>query len=144
MESRWDSRIATPRHGCDFARRSPALLGWTVLLWGTYALTVQVAFWSLGLELPWSAALTLLVYLGVGLSLPSAPGFIGTFQFFTVKALDLYGIEVSQALTFSVILHAAYFFPVTVAGWAILSAEHLTLKQLSALPKAAGPTERAG
>ncbi len=130
--------------GCDLRRRAPALLGWTVLLWGIYALTTQVGFWSLDLALPWSAALTLLVYLGVGMSLPSAPGFVGTFQFFTVAALALYGVEASQALTFSVILHASYFFPVTVAGWAILSAEHLTLKQLSALPKAAGPTERAG
>jgi hypothetical protein len=127
--------------GCDIARRAPALLGWTVLLWGAYALTTQVAFWSLELALPVSAALTLLVYLGVGLSLPSAPGFVGTFQFFTVAALTLYGIEVSQALTFSVILHASFFFPVTVAGWAILAAEHVTLRQLSALREAA---EREG
>ena len=134
--------LAEGATGCDFARRSPALLGWTVLLWGTYALTVQVAFWSLGLALPWSAALTLLVYLGVGLSLPSAPGFIGTFQFFTVAALALYGVEVSRALTFSVILHASFFFPVTLVGWAILAGEHLTLRQLSALPEAAKRGER--
>lgn len=125
--------------GCDFPRRSPALVGWTVLLWGTYALTTQVAFWSLGWDLPWSAALTLLVYLGVGLSLPSAPGFVGTFQFFTVAALALYGVEVSESLTFSVLLHASYFLPVTVVGWAILAAEHVTLRQVSALGQAAGP-----
>lgn len=136
--------LAEGATGCDFSRRAPALLGWTVLLWGTYALTAQVAFWSMGLTLPWSAALTLLVYLGVGLSLPSAPGFVGTFQFFTVAALALYGVEVSQALTFSVILHASFFLPVTLVGWAILAAEHVTLKQLSALPEAAKRGEGAG
>lgn len=130
--------------GCDFTRRAPALLGWTVLLWGSYALTAQVAFWSLGLALPWSAALTVLVYLGVGLSLPSAPGYVGTFQFFAVAALDLYGVDVNQALTFSILLHASFFIPVTLAGWAILAAEHLTLKQLTALPQAAKPAKRAG
>lgn len=130
--------------GCDFTRRAPALLGWTVLLWGSYALAAQVAFWSLGLALPWSAALTVLVYLGVGLSLPSAPGYVGTFQFFTVAALNLYGVEVSQALTFSVLLHASFFIPVTLAGWAILAAEQLTLKQISALPQTANPAKRAG
>ena len=128
--------LAEGATGCDFARRAPALVGWTVLLWATYGLTAQVAFWSLDFALPWSAALALLVYLGVGLSLPSAPGFVGTFQFFTVAALALYGVEVSQGLTFSVILHASYFFPVTLVGWGILAAEHLTLKQLSALPVA--------
>jgi len=129
--------------GSDLTRRAPAILGWTILLWGSYLIAAQVGFWSLDLALPWSAALTLLVYLGVGMSLPSAPGFVGTFQFFTVAALALYGVEVNEALTFSVILHASFFFPVTVAGWAILSAEHLTLRQLSTLPEAAGPTERA-
>jgi hypothetical protein len=131
--------LAEGATGCDFPRQAPALIGWTVLLWGSYALTAQVAFWSLGLDLPWSAALTLLVYLGVGLSLPSAPGYVGTFQFFTVAALGLYGVEVSEALTFSIILHLSFFLPVTVVGWAILAAEHVSLRDLSALGGAAGP-----
>ncbi|MCI0370807.1 MAG: flippase-like domain-containing protein [candidate division NC10 bacterium] len=136
--------LAEGATGCDFSLRAPALVGWTVLLWATYGFTVQVAFWSLDFALPWSAALALLVYMGVGLSLPSAPGFVGTFQFFTVAALALYGVEVSQALTFSVILHASYFVPVTLVGWGILAAEHLTLKQLSTLPEVAKRGEGVG
>jgi len=54
-----------------------------------------------------------------------------------VAALALYGVEVSQALTFSIILHASYFVPVTLVGWGILAAEHLTLRDLSALPEVA-------
>ncbi|MBI4390982.1 MAG: flippase-like domain-containing protein [candidate division NC10 bacterium] len=131
--------LAEGATSCDFPRQAPALVGWTVLLWGSYVLTAQVAFWSVGLALPWTAAVALVVYLGVGLSLPSAPGYVGTFQFFTVAALALYGVEVSEALTFSIILHISFFFPVTAVGWAILAAEHVRLRDVSALGGVAGP-----
>ncbi len=60
---------------------------------------------TMGWDLPLAAALTTIVFLWAGISLPSAPGFIGIYQIACVLALGLYGIDESSALAMSVILH---------------------------------------
>ena len=64
---------------------------------------------TMGWDLPLSAALTTIVFLWAGISVPSAPGFIGIYQIACVLALGLYGIDESSALAMSVILHLMAF-----------------------------------
>ena len=60
--------------------------------------------------------------------LPAAPGFIGTYQAFTVLSLALFNVSKETALAVSLVTHAMQFLPITLAGFYHLRKEHLSLK----------------
>jgi uncharacterized membrane protein YbhN (UPF0104 family) len=78
-----------------------------------------------------------LAFVGIGVSLPSAPGFVGTFQFFTVAALALFAVDEQQAFGFSVLHHMAQYIPITLFGWILLVREQMSLGDLAAIKKEA-------
>src|SRR5262249_26992971 len=86
---------------------------------------------------------------GLGISLPSSPGFIGVVQAATVLALSLFGVSRVDALSFSLLLHASQFVPVTVWGLLLLVVEHVSLtdaRRVGAAPSMTppGPTSQVG
>jgi len=90
-----------------------------------FALDGAAAFFTLeafGWQLPLMASLTVIVFLALGTSLPSAPGFAGVYQVACVLALALFGIGGSSAVAFSIVLQLtllATFIPLAalaVAG----------------------------
>lgn len=60
------------------------------------------------------ALLTGIVNLSV--MIPSAPGYVGTFQFACVQALSLFGVPAERALGFSVAFHALWYLTSTGLG----------------------------
>lgn len=64
-------------------------------------------------------------------TLPSAPGYIGTFDGPGIEVLKVFGVEPSVAAAYTLVLHAALWFPVTLLGlWYMLS-ESLSWRDLS-------------
>jgi uncharacterized protein (TIRG00374 family) len=49
-------------------------------------------------------------------TLPSAPGYIGTFDGPGIAVLTLYGIQETIATAYTLVLHAALWLPVTLLG----------------------------
>jgi len=66
-------------------------------------------------------------------SLPSAPGFVGTYQFFTVAALALFSVDQNRAFGFSLLQHLSQYIPVTLFGWLLLIKEQMSLGDLVAI-----------
>jgi hypothetical protein len=48
--------------------------------------------------------------------LPSTPGYVGTFDYFTLMGLNLYGAEREVAAVFALMVHIILWLPVTLAG----------------------------
>jgi uncharacterized membrane protein YbhN (UPF0104 family) len=63
--------------------------------------------------------LTAVVNLGV--SIPSSPGFVGTYQWLCVSTLSIFSVRRSDAFAFAVLLHAMSLIPVTLVGYAVLA-----------------------
>ena len=80
---------------------------------GLQLIPIHALMLAYGLDLHWSAALVTLVILRLGTLLPQAPGNVGSFQFFAVVALRLFGVERPEATGFATLL----FFVVTVPLW---------------------------
>jgi len=49
-------------------------------------------------------------------TLPSAPGYIGTFDAPGIALLGAYGVEPALAAGYTLVLHAALWLPITVVG----------------------------
>jgi hypothetical protein len=100
----------------------------SLVVWGLSAFNGYFMLVAFGLHLGPLALFAWLVVVSLGIMLPAAPGFIGTFQAFTVLSLGLFGVSKETALAVSVVTHAMQFFPITLAGLYHLKKEHLTLK----------------
>ena len=98
-----------------------------MVIWAAIVFSVWACFRAARLDLPVSAALCVLAFIGLGVSLPSSPGFIGVFQAATVLALSVFGVDKVDALGFSLLLHASQFIPVTLWGLLLLVVEHVSL-----------------
>jgi len=112
--------IRAPRHAIPLALSS-------VAIWLFLALSVWTAMHAAHLDLPLVASWVVLAFLGLGVSLPSSPGFVGVIQAATVLALALFAVPRAEALSFSLLLHASQFFPVTAIGLVYLLLEHVSL-----------------
>lgn len=104
-----------------------SLAVWLVNVAGVYA--TLVAF---SLDLPVYAAFFVLALVALTLALPSAPGYVGTFQVGTVLALRPFGVPEATALSVSLLYHALNYVPITAAGFAYLASMKLTLAELQA------------
>jgi uncharacterized protein (TIRG00374 family) len=145
----WISRLVPARHGQRMipfidsffaglgAMRNKKNLSIATLLsvpiWLIYALGTYAAFKACAVEAPFSASWVVLAFIGIGVSLPSAPGFVGTFQFFTVAALALYSVDQQTAFGFSIVHHLSQYIPVTLFGWILLIREQMSLGDLAAI-----------
>jgi len=109
-----------------------AIVGLSLAIWVVNALGLQAMFLAFSLDLPLHAGFLALAIIAGVLILPSAPGYIGTFQFATKVALGLYGVPESTALSLSILYHAINYVPITVAGLAYLGTLNVTLGELRA------------
>lgn len=108
------------------------------LLSGGMLLCQALAAWfmmlSLGIKLPLSAGATVMIIVRLGTSIPNAPANAGSFQFFTVLAMALFGVDKTVAAGYSVV----DFFVLTAPLWLLgLAAIWQTGMSFSSLRKAA-------
>src|SRR5262249_8851301 len=101
----------------------------TILIWVLFALSVWTGLRAAHLVLPFSASSTVVAFLGLGLSVRCSTGFVGVVQAATVLALDLYSVPRTEALSFSLLIHASQFLPVTIYGLVLLLVEHVSLSE---------------
>jgi uncharacterized protein (TIRG00374 family) len=114
----------------------------TILIWMLFALSVWTGLRAAHLDLPLAASWTVLAFLGLGVSLPSSPGYVGVVQAATVLALALFSVPRTEALSFSLLIHASQFIPVTLYGVVLLLVEHVSLSEATRTTGAPAASER--
>lgn len=77
----------------------------------------------------WIAAAVLLI-VRVGTAVPNTPANVGTFQFFCVVGLTLFGVEKTQATAFSVIVFAVLTVPLWSLGLLALARTGVSFHKL--------------
>jgi glycosyltransferase 2 family protein len=113
---------------------------WTIE-WSAY-FTVASAF-HLGLAPVQLAAACafLLVVVNLGIMLPAAPGYVGTFQFFAVSALAVWGVPREQALAVAIVAHLTQYVLVTGIGLVFFGREHLSLRAMAVASREPEPAD---
>lgn len=88
---------------CSFMPAILVILA-VILVWFSDYLAVMSAIWSVDLELPLIAPLFLWVMLAASSTLPSAPAYIGVYQFASVLTLKIFNVPSHKAIAVSFIL----------------------------------------
>lgn len=92
------------------------LIGWSALAW----IAEGFVFWFAALALP-SVSEPIAAWLALSVGtlstvIPSTPGFIGTFDYFTTQSMALMGNELAASAAYAFTVHALLWFPPIIVG----------------------------
>jgi hypothetical protein len=108
---------------------------WSAIAWGMSLFINGLVSTSLGIRYESLvdtiiAQLLVLVALQVGIAVPSLPGRIGLFEYICILALGVFGISISEAFSYGLLLHVVVMVPTLLSGWAGLLILGLDRKQI--------------
>ncbi|MFH1349807.1 MAG: lysylphosphatidylglycerol synthase transmembrane domain-containing protein [Pseudomonadota bacterium] len=104
------------------------------LLWSSHLYQIQLVEQSVGLRLPFIATFIILAMASLGVMIPSAPGFIGTFHLSVQYGFMFYGTGKEEALSAAILWHAAFFIPTILLGVLSFFLFYVPLSKLSEDP----------
>lgn len=143
IQARFMRQIEAALGSLDILRRwdlSLEVLGCSVLNWSLGAGINYLILLAMNIPLPFLAAVFLLLVLSLGVAVPSSPGKIGVFQYLTILALAVFGVERGLALSYSLVLHSVVFFPPSLLGAFFLWWENLDPGRLEQAARQIGVT----
>jgi uncharacterized protein (TIRG00374 family) len=105
--------------GLQSVRRTTTALPVFLLSVGAIVI-IAVSYWlvmvAFHLHLGFGAALVVMIATNLAMLIPASPASIGVFEAATVVALQPYGIDRADALSYAVVLHVVNTLPFIVAG----------------------------
>lgn len=102
----------------------------SLMIWGISAFAIYNLFWFQELNLNLMAAFVVLVLTIIGVSLPTAPGMLGNFQFSCIVGLSLFNIDKDQAFVFSMVYYILGIGIVVFLGLVSLSFTDFSLRAI--------------
>ena len=115
------------------------LLGWSLYLWLVIAGVYLLGILAFDVPAPLLVgAITVSAIVAIAVSVPSAPGYIGSFQLGCILGLAIFHVSESQAIAYSIVLHLTQFVGVIGAGLYSLAREGMTMRQIEAVSEAGG------
>ena len=103
----------------------------SIVIWLLNAASIYVLCYSFDIGLSFAGSCFVAVCLALAVALPQAPGFIGVFHIATQKSLDVFGIDLSSAQSFAILLWAINFVPITITGLLFLWREGISFGEMS-------------
>jgi len=107
----------------------PAVLA-SLMLPGCQMFALWCMMKAYGIQLPFLAAVVVLLVINIGISLPNAPANVGSYQFFCVLGLSVFPVERSTAAGFSIFAFLALTLPIAFMGFGALLRSGLSLRTL--------------
>ena len=102
------------------AREAGLLVGLSLALWLIVSLSMQIAFLAAGENIPYAAAVVVMLGTCFAIALPSSPGFIGTYHLGFVAGALLVGIPKAVALPVAIVFHLVIQVPFLPLGGMVL------------------------
>ena len=115
-----------------------AVIFHSFILWGIAIFQVYLIGLSMGMKLPFLAPFLIMILLCFSVSIPSAPGYIGTFHLACQYGLVFYGFSHEKALSMAIVLHAAGVIPTIILGILVFLRQHISISDYlnrNSLPK---------
>jgi glycosyltransferase 2 family protein len=100
-------------------------------MWFLYGAIFWCGFKMFGMELGILPAAILLATTSFAMSVPSVPGYVGTYHVAVVQTLILYGLDKSQAFTYGVVLHLVGFISLTLFGLFFYFQTHISVRTVT-------------
>jgi uncharacterized protein (TIRG00374 family) len=91
------------------------------------AITLWLIMLGYGLRLSFWVGVAVYLIVGLGTALPNTPANVGSYQFFTVLGLTLFGVDKTSATGFSLVAFMLLSLPLLTIGFLALSRSGMSL-----------------
>lgn len=88
----------------------------SLVLWFLPILSSYIMILAFDFHVPFSAALMVFIFVGIGTALPNLPGMIGPYQYACQLALSLFGVSEVDGLAYGLVLNAVQFLTLIAQG----------------------------
>jgi glycosyltransferase 2 family protein len=105
---------------------------WCLITWMVWIVICYVTFLAFGLQLPFLAAIFLMVVLNFGLMIPSSPGGLGVYEFMVILSLSPYGVGKEAALSVAFFSHIIPYLVNVLVGWIFAVQMNLSMGKMYA------------
>lgn len=113
---------------------------WTLIMWGLYLVIIYTSLhifnfidpgYPIIYQSPAIAAIVLLTMTTAGISIPSAPGAVGTYHGMCLFGMQMFNVPSELGMSYAILMHLTNFLPMTVIGIWCLFKEGFKLTDLS-------------
>ena len=112
-------------------KRVVLILAVTMPVWLAEGAMYHIIGWAFDLDVPYNGSLFITAIANLAVSLPSAPGGIGPFEYGTKVVLEGFNESPEVAAAYAVILHAALLAPVTMLGLFFMWLHNLSFSEMT-------------
>jgi uncharacterized protein (TIRG00374 family) len=111
-------------------------LAWSLYLWLVIAFIYLLGLIAFDIPAPlFVGSLVVTAVVAIAVSVPSAPGYIGSFQIGCVLALAIFSVAESQAVAYSIVLHVTQSVGVILAGVYSLWTQNMSLREIESVQR---------
>ena len=89
----------------------------SVFIWLTETTKYWFVMHAFDFEVSFFVLMTMTAVVNLATTLPSSPGYIGTFDTPGIETLKAYGVRETTAASYTLVLHAALWLPITLLGF---------------------------
>lgn len=123
------------------ALRSPRELVMLLVTSTAIWLTETGKYWVIAhafpqLEVNFAVLMLMTAVVNLATTLPSTPGYVGTFDKPGIEILKAFGQPANLAAAYTLVLHIALWLPITLLGFVFMARESLRWRELDALTRA--------
>jgi len=103
----------------------------TILSWTAHIVAIYFLFHMFNLDLPFWAAVVVIIINYLALMIPVTPGNLGSFQLAVVAGLNIFSVPKTEAVLFSMILYVVDMLPMIGLSTFFLFKEHFSISEIS-------------
>ncbi len=105
----------------------------TVLIWLAIGYGEYLLILAFGIEgIPFTAALVIMVTIGIAVAMPSSPGYVGVFHTACLAVMTgIYSVDVNTAAAFAVVLWVIQIIPMICQGLVCLGFAGLSFREVA-------------
>jgi uncharacterized protein (TIRG00374 family) len=114
--SRWATSFAVGVDRGRPPRRLATVIAISCLCWAIDATIFWLAAQAIDVDVTWPTAVLIAAVTVLGTAVPSAPGFVGTFELAATTTAAALGVPSTEGLAMAIIAHVMTLVPVAIAG----------------------------
>ncbi len=113
----------------------------SVLIWLTETTKYWFVMHAFDFEVSFFVLMLMTAVVNLATTLPSSPGYVGTFDQPGIEILKVFGVVPSTAAAYTVVLHAALWLPITLLGFFYMAQQGVRWKDFQRARQAAQQVE---
>jgi uncharacterized protein (TIRG00374 family) len=137
------SKFLIGLHALRSPRELTMIIFTSVAIW----LTETGKYWFIAQAFPalhvnFTVLMLMTAVVNLATTLPSAPGYVGTFDKPGIEILKAFGQPANVAAAYTIVLHVALWLPITLLGFVFMAKESLRWRELKQLTEDAAAGEQ--